>query len=124
ENHVGIRGADDQRDDQTDDDGPWRDLSNVWGLDGWRRWQQNSFPCAGLLAPAAGEYAGVRLCQLLDSLLYAERDAAQDRPDDVRQRETKPLMLIGVEVHAIDTARRRHRPGVEELALAFFRDGG
>ena len=75
--------------------------------------------------PAAlrGEYAGVRLRRLLDSLLCAERDAAQDRPDDVRHREAEPLVLIGVEVHAIDTARRRHGPGIEELALALFRNG-
>ena len=34
------------------------------------------------------------------------------------------LVLIGVEVHAIDAARRRHGPRVEELALALSRNGG
>ena len=42
--------------------GPWRDLANVRGLGG--------------CGHGAGEYAGVRLCQLLDSLLRAERDTA------------------------------------------------
>ena len=76
----------------------------------------------GSSMPESGEYEEMA-CQLLDSLLCAERDAAQDRPDDVRHREAEPLVLIGVEVHAIDTARRRHGPGIEELALALFRNG-
>src|SRR5690349_1494348 len=60
----------------------------------------------------------------LDSLLGAGRHAEQYRANDLRHRETEALMLIGVQVHAIDATRRRHRPGIEELAVALFRDHG
>src|SRR6185436_6277812 len=60
----------------------------------------------------------------LDSLLGAGRHAQQYRANDVRHRETEPLMLIGVQVHAVDATRRRHRPGIEELAVALLRNGG
>src|SRR6187200_3315864 len=84
----------------------------------------SSRTCGGLTdgGTSAGEYAGVRLPRLLDSLLCAEWDAPQDWPDDFRHGEAEPPVLIGVEVHAIDTARRRHGPGIEELALALFRN--
>src|SRR5262245_44013901 len=60
----------------------------------------------------------------LNSLPGAQRHAEQYRTNDVCDREPELLMLIGIEVHTVHSTGRRHGPGVEELAVAFLRNGG
>jgi hypothetical protein len=61
--------------------------------------------------------------QPLDSLFHVQ-GPLQNWPHDTSHRDAEALVLIRVEVHAVDTAGRRRSPGIEELAVALFCNGG